>query len=487
MRPRPWWKTLEEGSPVSRATPVGQTCRTGLLVAAALLCAPLAADELVPTLHIVSGSTDSTRGVDAADLDGDGDVDVAAANLARNEVAWYENTGAGAYSPPSFGERIIATDRRSSSFVMCVDMNGDGRVDIISSSVNDDEVTWYENDGGSPPSFATAHVVTVDPNQDWAVPPEGFADAVRMIDVADFDGDGDLDVCSASVDDDRVAWFENPGPPDGTWTPTALTDSLDGSRAIHAADLDGDGDPDIVAGGWYDTRLLWFENTGGTPPVFVQRVVADFAPIQGGIWSIKSADFDGDGDLDPAVMRRLDGVEWYENDGASPPSFARRVIDPASAEGKEIAVADLDRDGDADIVAAERGNDRISWHENLGGAPPAFLERVLDEDPDGPGPQEGQANGARTVVTGDVDGDGDRDVVWGARDNDRIGWVELEPVVAASAADVDGDGTVGPGDLALVLGAWGSKASGPPDLDGDGTVGIGDLLAVLSEWGAGGP
>jgi hypothetical protein len=241
-----------------------------------------------------------------------------------------------------------------------------------------------------------------------------------MIDVADFDGDGDLDVCSASVDDDTVAWFENPGEPDGRWIPRALSESLDGARAIHAADLDGDGDPDIVAGGWYDDRLLWFENHGGAPPVFTERVLVTFPPAQapefpGQVWRIRSGDVDGDGDLDPVAVRLWEGVEWYENDGGSPPSFSRRLIEGNIAVGMGVDADDLDQDGDVDILVALLNAGEVSWYENLGGAPPAFVEHTLTQE----------AGGARSVMTGDLDGDGVEDVIWAGRGIDRIGWEQV--------------------------------------------------------------
>jgi hypothetical protein len=449
---------------------------------------PLCGDEICFTQHIVTMSADSVRGVSAADLDGDGDTDIAAANLGTNEVAWYESDGA---SPPSFIEHIIATNRRASSFIICIDMNLDGLLDIISSSINDDEIIWYENDGGSPPSF-TAHVITTDPNNDPNTPPEGFADAVRMIDVADFDGDGDLDVCSASVDDDKVAWFENPGDGTRAWTPSALTESLDAARAVHAADIDGDGDPDVIAGAWYDRRMVWFENQRGAPPVFLEHVITIFTDppppahpeIVGQVWHITSGDLDADGDLDLVSTRQQRGIHWYENDGASPPQFTRHTLRPLTQEGKEVDVADFDQDGDLDIVSVERWNDKVSWFENLGGRPPVFVEHVLTEDPDGAppsgGPMQGPADGARSVLAIDMDGDGDADILWGARDNSAIGWEESH---LHCPADIDRDALVGTTDLLALLLAWASDPPAPPDLDCNGSVGIGDLLLLLANWG----
>ena len=66
-------------------------------------------------------------------------------------------------------------------------------VDVLSASYADDTIAWYENDGGSPPSW-TAYTITTS------------ADAARCVFATDVDGDGDVDVLSASSNDDTIAW-----------------------------------------------------------------------------------------------------------------------------------------------------------------------------------------------------------------------------------------------------------------------------------------
>jgi hypothetical protein len=114
-----------------------------------------------------------------------------------------------------------------------------------------------------------------------------------------------------------------------------------------------------------------------------------------------------------------------------------------------------------------------------------FTQHILTQDPDGAGPEQGYADGARTTAISDLDGDGDLDIVWGARLNHTIGWFEnmAVDVPGRCTSDLDGDGHVGVTDLLLLLKAWATTPPGPPDLDGDGTVGTSDLLALLAGWG----
>ncbi len=79
--------------------------------------------------------------------------------------------------------------------VYAADLDGDGDLDVLSASSNDDKIAWYEND--TAPEFSDEQVITTE------------ADGAQSVYAADLDGDGDLDVLSASSSDDKIAWYEN--------------------------------------------------------------------------------------------------------------------------------------------------------------------------------------------------------------------------------------------------------------------------------------
>lgn len=470
--------------------------RSAVVMAAAVPGVVFAAD-LEFTRHIISTTNTGVRCVQTADIDKDGDLDILSAITEVHLVAWYENDGA---QTPSFTEHIIARNRNRSNFIIGIDINGDDHMDIVSSSAVDDTIGWYENDGAPDPTF-TEWIITEDLNG-VDNPPPGFADGVRQIFAVDIDGDDDIDLGHASVNDDKVAWYENDGALSPSWTFHTLTEDpdgaeepkegvLDGCRAITAADLDGDDDMDIIAGPWFGESCIWFDNQGGMPPTFIERVVVTFPPGQvkpeevAGLWRLETVDLDNDNDLDILGARRFDGIEWFENDGQVPPNFVRHTIaGPAIALlGKSVNAADLDDDGDMDPMSASVYLDKIAWHENDGAPDPSFTERVITEDPDGHGGAlEGVADEARTVFPSDVDGDGDIDVLWGAKVSNTIAWEENH-LIEACPTDLDNDGVTGVNELLMMLGGWGAGAQGPPDFDGSGIVDIGDLLILLGVWG----
>lgn len=482
---------------------VGGGERLALLIAAGIGTAAVRghAADLSFTRHIISTTNTGIRCISAADVDGDDDVDILTATPDNDTLTWYENDG---LPSPSFTEHILSTDRNRPNFVLGVDMDGDGDTDILTSSSLDDTVSYYENDGGSPPGF-TERIITEDPDGSQATPPDGFADGVRQVFAADLDGDEDLDVGSASPEDDTVAWYRNDGGSPPGWTAFAVSEDPDGdgpldgtvpgARAIAAGDLDGDDDIDMVAGSWEGSTIAWYENDGGVTPVFTEHLLATFVLFNwpddlANVWRLVTADLDGDDSLDVLAARLTGGWAWFHNDGGAPPAFAYRAVVSEECGGSSVHAADLDQDGDLDAAFASRWDDRVAWYENAPLSPlwigATFDEHIITQDPDGPGPQHGVADGARTTFTADIDGDGDTDVLWGARFNSTIAWEEnhlIDAETTCAEADANHDAVIGVTDLLALLGAWGSDPKGPPDLNRDARVDAVDLVELIRRWG----
>jgi len=206
------------------------------------------------TDHVIATAAGAARSVFAADVDGDGDSDVLSASEADDKIAWYENDGT-----PSVGawtEHAISTSADGARLVVAADVDGDGDTDVLSASANDDKIAWYENDGTPSVGPWTAHVIST------------AADAARSVFAADVDGDGDTDVLSSSLDDDKVAWYENDGTPSvGAWTEHAISTTADGAWSVFAADVDGDGDTDVLSSWFLDDTIAGYSQTNVANPL----------------------------------------------------------------------------------------------------------------------------------------------------------------------------------------------------------------------------
>jgi len=221
--------------------------------------------------QVVSATANGAVSVFAADLDGDGDMDLLSASAVDDKIAWYESLGG---KHPAFVEHTISNRAREANSVSAADVDGDGDTDVLSASCVDDKIAWYENVGGSPSVFVE-RILTEDPDG-VPGPLRGFADGTTSVFAADLDGDGDTDLLSTSSNDDKVAWYENKGGSPPQFIPReisvrshgnrpTLPGAIRGAKQVFATDLDGDGDVDLLAASFDEDTIEWFVNKAILP------------------------------------------------------------------------------------------------------------------------------------------------------------------------------------------------------------------------------
>nr|WP_245210927.1 FG-GAP-like repeat-containing protein [Prochlorococcus marinus] len=370
-------------------------------------------DALTFTASDIATSADGAQDVKVADMDGDGDLDIVSASPLDDTIAWYENDGA---ANPTFTAANIYTSATEARNIHIVDLDGDGDLDIVGAGSGNDVVGWLENDGAANPTFSNEILAT-------------SADGAHDVYVADLDGDGDLDIVSASINDDTIAWYENNGAADPSFTAADIATNADYALGVHIADMDGDGDLDIVSASQLDDTIAWYENDGAANPTFT---AADIATSADHATSLYVADMDGDGDMDIlSSSENDDTIAWYENDGAANPTFTAADIATSADGAWSVKAADMDGDGDLDIISASFNDDTIAWYENNGAADPAWTATDIATS----------ADGARAVTIADIDGDGDLDIISASANDDTIAWYENncdgnDPLIF----DLDNDG-----------------------------------------------
>lgn len=208
--------------------------------------------------------------------------------------------------------------------------------------------------------------------------------------------------------------------------PFGITVTSANSRSmIEAFDIDDDGDLDLFTPGEYGT-FEFYENTGtATAPAFAAVVQNPFGLVSFGDGdpAIAAADMDNDGDIDILVgyynydfYAPAGQIKYFENTGtASAPAFAAPVVNPFGLTNTTYAsyltVADLDNDGDIDILTAEYGGNLIYFANTGTASAPAFAAQVVN--PFGIVPFSGPYNYFNIPDFGDLDGDGDYDLITG--------------------------------------------------------------------------
>ncbi len=350
-----------------------------------------------PSPWVVILETDFEQGcyVKTADVNGDGWVDVVASNRgdASLQVCWWQNPGDAGGTWP---RRTVATgeDFTQSRSVEVGDLDGDGDADIVVAGIATtmSYITWYENADGDGTAWNSWDVTR------WYVTFfEGPHDTV----IVDINRDGRPDVAAVAYDEDEVAWFENDGTihNDDCWPMHTVATNFDGAVCVAAADMDDDGDSDIIAGAYRDGYVRWFENRVNQALSWVSH---DISFSLDGVYTVQPVDMDLDGDLDVlAAGRDADRVIWYERATAS--LWLAREIDGAFDGARSAVAADFDDDGDLDVIAAGEFDWHVSWWENLSIHYTARFE--VGE------PVEDALTNPQSVQIADVDRDGDLDIV----------------------------------------------------------------------------
>jgi hypothetical protein len=378
-----------------------------------------------------------------ADFDGDGDLDAWVGNYVQPSTLW-ENDGTGTFT--LLAELGLALSSR----VVLEDFNQDGNIDAFVVSHGVFTQLWFGDGAGG-----------------FSVSEQHFGSAgVQEAEAGDLDGDGDIDLFMPALLGFRNAAFFNDG--SGFFTP-GDTSGLGSARTVALGDVDADGDLDAFLGFGgtvaSPNRVLLndgsgrFSNSGQLLGVHHTTVV-------------KLADLDGDGDLD-AVTGNNDFFDhdpanrvWL-NDGSG--NFADSGQRLGEGRTTDVDLADLDGDGDLDVLVAESLTTNEVWLNDGSGRLAAATNTLGDTEFD-----------SQSAV-GDLDGDGDLDILSAVSGENRVYFSVLD-----CFGDLDGDDEVGLSDLAQVLANFGAPSGvsyEDGDLDGDGDVDLSDLAALLAVYG----
>ena len=272
--------------------------------------------------------------VAAADLDGDGDQDLAILTTSPEVVTAMKNNGDGTFQAPV---SVYGTGREEA--LVLADLDGDGAAEAITANSDyQGGIFVYRNDGSGalqPP----AHVAAGEYTDDLAI--------------ADLDGDGTADVFGAGYG--GYGAFVLLGNGDTTFQPAVAYPVSGTSVAI--ADADGDGKLDVASlqddgyvGRQSDGIAIARGNGDGT---FQSSKDYDAG---GRAQAVASSDFDGDGDADLALATMV-GLSVLLGNGDG--SFSPPVLLLPGASIMDVAAADLDGDGASDLIAADL-NDQVA-------------------------------------------------------------------------------------------------------------------------------
>ncbi len=363
----------------------------------------------VPFEHVIIDSHAPLNqwAIGVGDINGDGYVDVvtSGSTVGKGGLYWYEYSG--------WAKHVIDATGGFSDDLQVVDVDKDGDLDIVVPEDGSKEVRWYENPGpgGNPATDPwKMHVI-------GSYAKFGFHEA-HDVEVADLNGDGRVDVVIANqkwstprpVEASRKlpSFFQNS--PD-SWTPVVVSKTYGEGTCI--ADLNGDGRPDIVKGGW------WLENP--KDPVhdkWPQHWFYKGWPDRAGV-TVADINQDGRPDVVLSAAELPGRMSWFEAPSdAVHGKWVEQVISKHVDYAHTFKVADINNDGLPDIVFAEMQQSkekRVGFFLNEGKGKSWKLQVVA-------------ITGSHNIRVADVDRDGDIDIIganWNTEDDPNHAPMEM--------------------------------------------------------------
>lgn len=341
--------------------------------------------------HVIGSIGGWGKDVIPADYDGDGRLDVATRNNSRAMI--FFQTASNVWEPMAFEGADVGHEGMAGG-----DIDQDGNADVVVHGA------WLRNPGGGTARSPSA----------WKQYRIGDAHPDFKALVVDINGDGHMDVIYSSSEGvaDVNWWTPVNGDPTGLWKSHTVIRQLERAHTLQAADIDLDGDLDLVVGQMHTSsaaEISVFYNIGGSATKWSRQVIG-----KGGLHNGVVADIGNDGDFD------IYGANWtgnppvrlWENmlDRAGPLSrWTYKQVTAKHAQTFGLAFGDIDGDGRRDIISGRY------WYRNPG-------EELM-----GDWKQVAFPEGMHACLVVDVDGDGRPDVI-AQKDEGDIGvyWLKAD-------------------------------------------------------------
>jgi hypothetical protein len=375
---------------------MGQEVEAMVVVAVHHALTPTSADWMLHSIYDGPDGCCTRNEAEVADMDGDGMLDVVSVAVDGNTVQWHHRVS----SSGAWATDTIATLSKPNRLHL-VDMDDDGDADVVVTAWGGNSLSWIENR------------VRNDTGDSWPLHSISTLNRPGGVYCADIDGDGDVDVAASSSS--AVILFENRLNTEGGWVQQTVA-SLSQPKNLMIADVDGDDRLDIVSASKNDNTIAW--HSQGDDGSWVTHIVSTQSM---GPTSVHVVDMDDDGDMDIlSASPNGDEVALYVND--LPSAWNKTVLSSSADYATWVTVADLHHRGVYDVLATSTWDNKVR----------VFAFESLELDTWSETVISSALNGPTGAVPADMDGDGDLDVVATSNNDDQVVW--FESIAADNAA-----------------------------------------------------
>jgi hypothetical protein len=300
-------------------------------------------NPIVWTRFTIDRSFIHVMSVDVADIDGDSYLDIVATSWQLHEVAWWKNS---AYPTLSWSKNSILTGFSNAHDAQCADINADGRIDIVAANSTPGSIKVCYNTGIASSRWNTVSVA------------EAFAGAKSLV-LIDLDKDGDKDIVATADQANEIAWWENQSGNPVTWKKRGIASGFIGVAGLDVVDINLDGKHDVLCSSWKTHTVAYWICNDLQKDSWTTTIVSTQV---GYAANPHAADLDRDGDLDIVSIGVSPGELVVFEQAAS--TWNRKTLAGNLSGGCALALTDLDQDGDQDIVAGAAFIGTLSWWEN---------------------------------------------------------------------------------------------------------------------------
>ncbi len=344
----------------------------------------------------------------AADLDGDGLLDIISANGTgdnSSSVTWHKNNGQGSFGEP----QVVGDNFQQAKAVYGIDINNDGQRDIVAAIFEGDRIVWYENKNGSFEKNVPSAIPIYDGDDENSFPLAIFP--------ADLDNDGDLDVLAAHNNQGgKITWHENRlSEESNDFNTVTIDEQTPNAQSVFAIDINGDNFLDVLAAHKQEGKISLYMNqpanneasrTLADPRQFTMQQEINLENAE----FVTAANLDADSQVEIIALSNTNIQIFNVKEGQIDPTPIQTIGGLIDAQA--LSTADLDGDGDLDVVSSSEGDNLIAWYENTNGT--LGSRQVITNS----------ADGTRIVLTSDLDSDGRSDILWASLGNNEIAWAK---------------------------------------------------------------
>jgi hypothetical protein len=326
----------------------------------------------------------------AVDVDGDGKTDLVVANDGANSISIYRNTSS--VGSITFASRIDSSIGQQPKHVVCGDLDGDGKPDIITTNQNANSLSIFRNTSSS-------GVVSLAPKVTLTDTGGPFYAAL-----GDLDGDGKLDIIVANIGTNKISVIRNTSTVGSLsfGSPTYFTTNTAAS-GVAVGDIDGDGLPDVVVANSGGNTITILRNTSTTGNISLVAtndigITANASP-----WTVTLADLDHDSKLDIILINSSAGTVSVFRNLSSPGSvvFNAREDQTTNANPWAVTVSDINGDSKPDVLVSYQSGPNVSVFKNTSTSGSISFAAKVDF---------GTTGNSWGVIAADLDGDGKPDL-----------------------------------------------------------------------------